>query len=127
MLVNKVPGMVMHPGCGNYSGTLVNGALWHFQQQQPNITEDDLPRFGMVHRIDKNTSGLVIMAKTEQASVHLAKQFFNHTVSRKYTAVVWGNVEKDEGTVVAHVGRHLRHRKMFDAYPEGDRPDRKGA
>ncbi len=120
MLVNKVAGMVMHPGCGNYSGTLVNGALWHFQQQQPNLTEEELPRFGMVHRIDKNTSGLVIMAKTEQASVHLAKQFFNHTVERKYVALVWGDIKEDNGTITGHVGRHQRFRKIMDVYPDGE-------
>jgi 23S rRNA pseudouridine1911/1915/1917 synthase len=120
MLVNKVPGMVMHPGCGNYSGTLVNGALWHFQQQQPDLTENELPRFGMVHRIDKNTSGLVIMAKTEQASVHLAKQFFNHTVERKYVALVWGDIKEDNGTITGHVGRHQRFRKIMDVYPDGE-------
>jgi 23S rRNA pseudouridine1911/1915/1917 synthase len=89
-------------------------------QQKPNITEEDLPRYGLVHRIDKNTTGLIAVAKTAEAAAHLAKQFFNHTVSRKYAALVWGNVEKDEGTIVAHVGRHQRHRKMFDAYPEGE-------
>ncbi len=120
ILVNKVAGMVMHPGCGNYTGTLVNGVLWHLLQQNPGLTEAELPRFGMVHRIDKNTSGLVIMAKTEQASVHLAKQFFNHTVERKYVALVWGDIKEDSGTITGHVGRHQRFRKIMDVYPDGE-------
>ena len=112
--------MVVHPGVGNYTGTLLNGIAYHLLQQKPNLTEEDLPRYGLVHRIDKNTTGLIAVAKTAEAAAHLAKQFFNHTVSRKYIALVWGNMEKDEGTIVAHVGRHQRHRKMFDAYPEGE-------
>jgi len=120
MVLNKPPNMVVHPGVGNYTGTLLNGIAYYLLQQKPNLTEEDLPRYGLVHRIDKNTTGLIVLAKTPEAAAHLAKQFFNHTVSRKYMALVWGNVEKDEGTVVAHVGRHQRHRKMFDAYPEGD-------
>lgn len=120
MVLNKPPNMVVHPGVGNYTGTLLNGIAYHLLQQRPGLTEDDLPRYGLVHRIDKNTTGLIVLAKTAEAAAHLAKQFFNHTVSRKYLALVWGNLENDEGTIVAHVGRHQRHRKMFDAYPEGE-------
>jgi 23S rRNA pseudouridine1911/1915/1917 synthase len=120
MIVNKPAGMVVHPGSGNPSGTLINGAAWHLQQQQPNIDESILPRFGLVHRIDKNTTGLLVMAKTATAMTNLAKQFFNHTVHRRYIALVWGDFEKDEGTITAHVGRHLRFRKLFTAYPDGD-------
>jgi 23S rRNA pseudouridine1911/1915/1917 synthase len=120
MIVNKPAGMVVHPGSGNPSGTLINGAAWHLQQQQPNIDESILPRFGLVHRIDKNTTGLLVMAKTAAAMTNLAKQFFNHTVHRRYIALVWGDFEKDEGTIAAHVGRHLRFRKLFTAYPDGD-------
>jgi 23S rRNA pseudouridine1911/1915/1917 synthase len=120
MVINKPPNMVVHPGVGNYSGTLLNGVAHHLMQQNPDITEDELPRYGLVHRIDKNTTGLIVLAKTGEAAAHLAKQFFNHTVDRKYTALVWGNVEEEEGTIVAHIGRHQRHRKMFDAYPEGE-------
>lgn len=120
MLINKPAGMVVHPGSGNYTGTLLNGVAWYLQQQQPGLTEDALPRFGLVHRIDKNTSGLLVLAKTDKAMRHLAKQFFDHTIKRQYTALVWGDMEKDEGTIVAHVGRHLRFRKLFEAYPEGD-------
>ncbi len=120
LLINKPAGMVVHPGSGNYSGTLLNGVAYYLQQQNPSISEEVLPRFGLVHRIDKNTSGLLILAKTDKAMRHLAKQFFDHTINRKYVALVWGDVQKDEGTIIAHVGRHLRFRKLFEAYPEGD-------
>lgn len=120
MLINKPAGMVVHPGSGNYTGTLLNGVAWYLQQQQPGLTEDSLPRFGLVHRIDKNTSGLLVLAKTDKAMRHLAKQFYDHTIKRQYLALVWGDVEEDKGTIVAHVGRHLRFRKLFEAYPEGD-------
>lgn len=120
MVVNKPPKMVVHPGVGNYTGTLLNGIAFHFLSQKPNLTEEDLPRYGLVHRIDKNTTGLLVIAKSAASAAHLARQFFNHTVSRKYTALVWGNMENDEGRIEAHVGRHLRHRKMFDAYPDGE-------
>jgi 23S rRNA pseudouridine1911/1915/1917 synthase len=120
MLINKLPGMVVHPGSGNYTGTLLNGVAYYLQQQQPGLSEDLLPRFGLVHRIDKNTSGLLVLAKTDKAMRHLAKQFFDHTISRQYNALVWGDVVEDEGTIIAHVGRNLRYRKLFEAYPEGD-------
>jgi 23S rRNA pseudouridine1911/1915/1917 synthase len=120
LVLNKVAGMVMHPGSGNYTGTLVNGVLGYLKKQQPDLTEDQLPRFGMVHRIDKNTSGLVVMAKHEKSSLHLAKQFFNHTVERKYIALVWGDLKEDTGTITGHVGRHQRFRKIMDVYPEGE-------
>ncbi|MCU7552477.1 RluA family pseudouridine synthase [Chitinophagaceae bacterium LB-8] len=120
MIINKPAGMVVHPGSGNYSGTLLNGVAYYLQQKNPGITENTLPRFGLVHRIDKNTSGLLVLAKTDKAMSALAKQFFDHTVQRKYIALVWGEVEKDSGTIIAHVGRNLRYRKLFAAYPEGD-------
>ena len=120
MLINKPAGMVVHPGSGNYSGTLLNGVAWYLQQQQPGITEDTLPRFGLVHRIDKNTSGLLVLAKTDLAMRHLAKQFYDHTISRQYYALVWGDVAQDTGTIIAHVGRHQRFRKLFEAYPDGE-------
>jgi 23S rRNA pseudouridine1911/1915/1917 synthase len=120
MIINKPAGMVVHPGSGNYSGTLLNGISWYLQQQNPGISEEVLPRFGLVHRIDKNTSGLLVLAKTDKAMRQLAKQFFDHTVKRQYVALVWGDMENDNGTIVAHVGRHLRLRKLFEAYPEGD-------
>jgi|JI9StandDraft_1071089.scaffolds.fasta_scaffold07034_1 23S rRNA pseudouridine1911/1915/1917 synthase len=120
MLINKPAGMVVHPGSGNYTGTLLNGVAWHLKQIKPDLTEDALPRFGLVHRIDKNTSGLLVLAKSDIAMRHLAKQFFDHSISRKYVALVWGDVEQDSGTIIAHVGRHQRFRKLFEAYPEGD-------
>ena len=120
LVVNKDPGMVVHPGSGNPGGTLVNAVAWYLKQQNPGIDEAELARFGLVHRIDKNTSGLLVMAKTPKAMTHLAKQFFDHTVHRRYVALVWGDFEEEEGTVVAHVGRHQRFRKLFTAYPEGE-------
>lgn len=120
MVINKPVGMVVHPGSGNYSGTLLNGVAWYLQKQNPSVSEDILPRFGLVHRIDKNTSGLLVLAKTDHAMRMLAKQFFDHTVKRQYVALVWGDMQEDEGTVVAHIGRHQRFRKLFAAYPEGD-------
>ncbi len=120
MIINKPAGMVVHPGSGNYTGTLLNGVSYYLQQQNPGISEDTLPRFGLVHRIDKNTSGLLVLAKTDKAMRQLAKQFFDHTTSRKYVALAWGDIQNDEGTIVAHVGRNLRFRKLFEAYPEGD-------
>ncbi len=120
LLINKPAGMVVHPGSGNPNGTLVNAVAYHLKQQNPGLDETELSRFGLVHRIDKNTSGLLVMAKNQKAMSDLAKQFFNHTVHRRYIALVWGDVEKDEGTVIAHVGRHQRFRKLFTAYPEGD-------
>lgn len=120
MIINKPAGMVVHPGSGNYTGTLLNGVSYYLKQQNPDLSEDQLPRFGLVHRIDKNTSGLLVLAKTDKAMRHLAKQFFDHTISRKYVALAWGDLKEDSGTIVAHVGRNLRHRKLFEAYPEGD-------
>ena len=120
LVIDKKPGMVVHPGCGNYSGTLVNGIAWYLKQQQPELTENELPRFGLVHRIDKNTSGLLLLAKSEKASLDLAKQFYDHTVDRKYVALVWGDFEEDEGTITGHVGRHQRFRKIMDVYPDGE-------
>lgn len=120
LIINKPPGLVVHPASGNYSGTLINGIAWYLRQNDAAISEENLPRFGLVHRIDKNTSGLMVLAKTERAVRSLAKQFFDHTVRRQYMALVWGDLAAGEGTIVAHVGRHRRFRKLFDAYPEGD-------
>jgi 23S rRNA pseudouridine1911/1915/1917 synthase len=120
IIFNKPAGMVVHPGSGNYRGTLLNGVAWYLQEKTPGFAEDQLPRFGLVHRIDKNTSGLLVLAKNDQAMRNLARQFFDHTIRREYLALVWGDPEKDRGTIVAHVGRHLRFRKLFEAYPEGD-------
>jgi 23S rRNA pseudouridine1911/1915/1917 synthase len=120
LVINKPAGMVVHPGSGNYSGTLINGVAWHLQQQHPELDEDMLPRFGMVHRIDKNTSGLLVLAKTSTAMSHLAKQFYNHSVHRRYIALVWGDFDHESGTITGHVGRHQRFRKLFTTYPDGD-------
>ena len=120
MVINKQPGMVVHPGSGNPGGTLVNAVAWYLKQQNPDINETELARFGLVHRIDKNTSGLLVMAKTPKAMTHLAKQFFDHTVHRRYVALVWGDFEEAEGTINAHVGRHQRFRKLFTTYPDGE-------
>ena len=120
MVIDKDAGMVVHPGSGNPSGTLVNAVAFYLKKQNPQINEDDLARFGLVHRIDKNTSGLLVMAKTPKAMTNLAKQFFDHTVHRRYVALVWGDFEENEGTIIAHVGRHQRFRKLFTAYPEGE-------
>ncbi len=120
MIINKPVGLVVHPGSGNRSGTLVNGVAYYLKQLDQNISEETLPRFGLVHRIDKNTSGLMVLAKSPRAVASLAKQFFNHTIHRQYIALVWGDVKENEGTIRAHVGRHQRFRKLFDAYPEGE-------
>lgn len=120
MVINKPAGLVVHPGSGNFNGTLINGVAWHLKQQQPDLDESKLPRFGMVHRIDKNTSGLIVLAKSELASMKLAKQFFDHTVERKYIALVWGNFEDEQGTITGHIARHQRFRKLMDVYPDGD-------
>jgi 23S rRNA pseudouridine1911/1915/1917 synthase len=118
MMINKPAGMVVHPGSGNYSGTLLNGIAFYLQKE--GITEEELPRFGLVHRIDKNTSGLLLIAKTDKAMSHLAKQFYDHTIKRQYAALVWGDMKNDKGTVVAHIGRHMKSRKLFEAYPDGE-------
>lgn len=120
MIINKPANMVVHPGVGNFSGTLLNGIAWYLDQQNPGIDEETLPRYGLVHRIDKNTTGLIVLAKTADAAAHLAKQFFNHTVKRNYVALVWGDMEQDTGTVTGHIARHHQYRKMFDVYPDGE-------
>lgn len=118
LVINKPAGMVVHPGSGNRSGTLVNGVAYYLKKQDPTLDESKLTRFGLVHRIDKNTTGLLVMAKTPIAMTHLARQFFDHTVHRRYVALVWGDFKEDEGTIKAHVGRHQRFRKLFTAYPD---------
>jgi 23S rRNA pseudouridine1911/1915/1917 synthase len=118
MIINKPAGMVVHPGCGNYSGTLVNGLSWYLQQEH--IAVENLTRVGLVHRIDKDTSGLVVIGKSEQAMHKLAAQFKKHTVHRRYIALVWGDLENEEGTIHVNIGRNLRFRKIMDAFPDGD-------
>jgi 23S rRNA pseudouridine1911/1915/1917 synthase len=106
IVVNKPAGMVVHPGHGNYSGTLINGLIYHFE----NLPKNSSDRPGLVHRIDKDTSGLLVVAKTEQAMADLSQQFADKTSERSYTALVWGNVEEDEGTIEGHIGRHPKNR-----------------
>jgi 23S rRNA pseudouridine1911/1915/1917 synthase len=120
MIINKVVGMVVHPGCGNYDNTLLNAIAWHLQQNNTLTDTKDLNRLGLVHRIDKNTSGLLVVAKTQSAMAHLAKQFSNHTVHRRYQAIVWGNFDEPTGTVTGHIGRSQTQRKIFMVYPDGD-------
>lgn len=120
LVINKPPGLVVHPASGNYTGTLINGVAYYLQEKNKSITEESLPRFGLVHRIDKNTSGLLVLAKTSRAVASLARQFFDHKVKRQYLALVWGDLKEDRGTIVAHIGRHQRLRKLFEAYPDGE-------
>ena len=116
VLVNKVAGMVVHPGYNNYTGTLVNALLFHFNQL-PEFSDDMRP--GLVHRIDKDTSGLLLIAKTEDALVHLAKQFYDHSITRQYRALVWGNVKDEEGTITGHIGRDLKDRRLSAVFSDG--------
>lgn len=118
MVINKDPGMVVHPGHGNYSGTLVNALAYRFKDLPLFNAED--PRPGLVHRIDKDTSGLLVVAKTEHAKAHLSLQFFNKTTKRKYQAVVWGIPKEDEGTITGHIGRSLKNRQVFTVFPDED-------
>ncbi len=118
LVVNKPPGLVVHPGHGNYSGTLVNALAWHFKDN-PNYDVAD-PRMGLVHRIDKDTSGLLVVAKTPDAKTHLGKQFFNKTTKREYVAVVWGRPDPADGRIEGNIGRSLRDRLQMDVFPAGD-------
>jgi 23S rRNA pseudouridine1911/1915/1917 synthase len=118
LVINKPAGLVVHPGHGNYSGTLVNALAYRYKDL-PLYGGDD-PRPGLVHRIDKNTTGLLVVAKTEMAKNHLAAQFFNKTTKRKYNAIVWGNLKEDEGTIEGNIGRSLKNRQVFTVFPEGD-------
>lgn len=119
IVVNKQPGLVVHPGYGNYTGTLVNALLYHYSQL-PAAKDGNELRPGLVHRIDKNTSGLMVMAKSEYALAHLGKQFFDRAIDRLYTALVWGDLKEDEGTIEGNIGRSIRERKHMDVFPEGD-------
>ena len=125
VLVNKAAGMVVHPGFGNFQGTLLNALAWHLKDD-PNYDTTD-PRLGLVHRIDKDTSGLLIIAKNDDAKSDLGKQFFNKTTRRRYNALVWGNVEKDEGTIDADIARDPKDRMLFTTFPNGENPSAKHA
>lgn len=117
LLVNKPPGMVVHPAHGNWNGTLANALVYHFQHLPEMKGNEGRP--GLVHRIDKDTSGLLVIAKSEEAMTPLASQFFHHTIDRTYLALVWGEPEADAGTVRGHVGRSAKDRKVMDVFPDG--------
>ena len=114
VVINKPPGLVVHPGHGNYSGTLLNGLLHHFEKLPKNLNN----RPGLVHRIDKDTSGLLVVAKTEQAMTHLSKQFFDKTSERKYLALVWGDLKENKGTIEGAIGRHPKNRLQMNVFED---------
>ncbi len=117
MVINKQSSMVVHPGHGNYTGTLVNGLVYHFQSL-PKRKDGEFLRPGLVHRLDKNTTGVMVIAKTEEALTLLARQFFDRTTERTYHALVWGNVLNEKGTVIGNIGRSVRDRKVFMVYED---------
>lgn len=117
IIVNKTAGLVVHPAHGNWDGTLLNGLAYHFIKTGQKIENN----FGyLVHRIDKNTTGLLLIAKNEEAQTKLAKQFFDHTIDRSYNALVWGDLKEDEGTIEGHIGRSLKDRRVMTVFPDGD-------
>ncbi|MDD4608890.1 MAG: RluA family pseudouridine synthase [Bacteroidaceae bacterium] len=116
MVINKPPGLVVHPGCGNYDGTLVNAIAWHLKDVEGYDPND--PKVGLVHRIDKDTSGLLVIAKTPQAKSHLGLQFFNKTSKREYRALVWGIVEENEGTIVGNLARNPKNRLQMTIFDD---------
>lgn len=117
IVLNKDAGLVVHPGFGNHTGTLVNGLIYHFK----NLPETSMAnRPGLVHRLDKNTTGVMVIAKTEHALSHLGKQFFDRTIERRYQALVWGDFEEENGTVEGNVGRSLQNRKVMSVFPDGE-------
>lgn len=118
LIINKVAGMVVHPAYNNWTGTLVNALAYHFQNLPQLPGNEGKP--GLVHRIDKDTSGLLVIAKTEPVLTALAKQFFDHTIERTYHALVWGELEPTNGTIDVNVGRSLKDRRVTTAFPEGD-------
>lgn len=120
LLVNKQPNLVVHPGFGNFDGTLLNAIAWHLKDN-PHFDAND-SRIGLVHRIDKDTSGLLLIAKTEEAKANLGKQFFEKTTQRRYQALVWGNVKEDEGTITGALARDPRDRMQFMVFPDGENP-----
>ncbi len=118
IVLNKASNMVVHPGYGNYTGTLVNALVYHFDNL-PQKSKDFYERPGLVHRLDKHTTGVMVVAKTEQALTDLAKQFYDRSTERRYWALVWGDVQED-GTVTGHLGRSLKNRKMMTVFPDGE-------
>lgn len=117
IVVNKEAGMVVHPAYGNYTGTLVNALMWHFRDL-PLFSSGEL-RPGLVHRIDKDTSGILVLAKNELSLNRLSKQFYDRTTDRKYVALVWGVPDPPEGTIEGNVGRSIRDRKIMQVFPDG--------
>jgi 23S rRNA pseudouridine1911/1915/1917 synthase len=119
LVINKPAGLVVHPGHGHFSGTLINALAFHLGITQEADAEDE--RMGiLVHRIDKNTSGLLLVAKNDESQLFLAKQFFDHTIERKYVAMVWGNLKEDSGTITGHIARDPNDRMRFKVFPEGN-------
>ena len=118
LVVNKSAGMVVHPGYGNYTGTLINALMFHLKDNPLFSSGEERP--GLVHRIDKNTSGLLVVAKNELALNKLASQFFHRTTKRTYTALIWGDMKTDEGTIEGNIGRNPKERKQMHVFPEGD-------
>jgi len=117
IVINKQAGIVVHPGYGNYTGTLVNALVYHFDNL-PSLPNDYFGRPGLVHRLDKNTTGLMVVAKTENALTHLANQFFERTTYRRYNALVWGDFEENEGTIIGNLARSLKNRKVMDVFED---------
>jgi 23S rRNA pseudouridine1911/1915/1917 synthase len=118
IVVNKQPGLVVHPGYNNYTGTLLNGLMHHFKASGNNDVENG---FGyLVHRIDKDTSGLLLVTKNEEAQTKLARQFFDHSIERAYEALVWGDIVDDSGTIEGHIGRSLKDRRVMTVFPNGE-------
>lgn len=119
VVINKKPGMVVHPAYGNYTGTLVNALMYHFNNLPSANKDDETIRPGLVHRLDKNTSGIMIMAKDELSLNRLSKQFYDRTIHRIYNAIVWGDFKEDTGTITGHIGRNIKDRKTMDVFPDG--------
>ena len=117
LVINKNAGLVVHPGVGNYTGTLIN-ALYHYFRDLPLFQTGNM-RPGLVHRLDKNTSGILLIAKTDLALNRLAKQFYDRTTSRKYLALVWGSLDEEEGRIEGHIGRDLKDRKKMNVFADG--------
>ncbi len=124
IIVNKPAGLVVHPGHGNYSGTLVNALTWHLKDYE--LFQQGDMRAGLVHRIDKNTSGLLVIAKNETSHARLAKQFFDHTIERRYVALVWGNLPEDEGTITGNIGRSHHDRLKMAVFPDNPHGETEG-
>lgn len=118
IVVNKQAGMVVHPAYGNYTGTLVNALMYHFEKSGIHVDEKIGPL--LVHRIDKDTSGILMVAKNEEAQLKIGRQFYKHTIERKYRALVWGDVKEDKGTIEGKIGRSLKNRKVFTVFPGGE-------